>query len=120
MHKRAESLGETATTLEIKSSDKIAEVISCYRELLVKNRREYYAKEIGDARLAISEAGANLAVMSVLSKYVMEIAMVVGGLTIGATQFATQPANRAVAVISIFLVSSARIAPVYYVYRRVL
>lgn len=111
LHKRAESLGEIATSLEIKSNEKIAEVISCYRELLVKNRRDFYAKEIGDTRLAISEAGANLAVMKVLSKYVMEITMVVGGLAIGATQFATQPANRAVAVISIFLVSSARIAP---------
>ena len=37
--------------------------------------------------------------------------MVVGGLAIGAAQFIAQPATRAVAVISIFLISSARIAP---------
>lgn len=111
LHKRAQSLGEKATSLEIKSNEKIAEVISCYRELLVRNRRDFYAKEIGDTRLAISEAGANLSVMGILSKYIMEITMVVGGLAIGATQFVTQPASRAVAVISIFLVSSARIAP---------
>lgn len=111
MHKRAESLGESATTLEIKSNNKISEVISCYRELLVKNRRNFYAQEIGDMRLAISEAGAHLGVMRILSKYIMEITMVVGGLVIGASQFVTQPATRAVAVISIFLISSARIAP---------
>lgn len=111
LHKRAQSLGEIATSLEIKSNEKISEVISCYRELLVRNRRDFYAKEIGDTRLAISEAGANLSVMGILSKYIMEITMVVGGLAIGATQFVTQPASRAVAVISIFLVSSARIAP---------
>lgn len=111
MHKRAESLGESATVLEIRSSDKISEVVSCYRELLVKNRRNFYAQEIGDMRLAIAEAGANLGVMRILSKYIMEISMVVGGLAIGATQFITQPATRAVAVISIFLISSARIAP---------
>jgi ABC-type multidrug transport system fused ATPase/permease subunit len=111
MHKRAESLGESATKLEIKSNNKISEVISCYRELLVKNRRNFYAQEIGDMRLAISEAGAHLGVMRILSKYIMEITMVVGGLVIGASQFVTQPATRAVAVISIFLISSARIAP---------
>lgn len=111
MHKRAEKLGESATVLEIRSNDKISEVVSCYRELLVKNRRNYYAQEIGDMRLAIAEAGANLGVMRILSKYIMEISMVVGGLAIGATQFITQPATRAVAVISIFLISSARIAP---------
>ena len=111
MHKRAENLGESATMLEIRSNDKISEVVSCYRELLVKNRRNFYAQEIGDMRLAIAEAGANLGVMRILSKYIMEISMVVGGLAIGATQFITQPATRAVAVISIFLISSARIAP---------
>jgi ABC-type multidrug transport system fused ATPase/permease subunit len=62
-------------------------------------------------RLSIAEAGANLGVMNLLSKYIMEITMVVGGLAIGAAQFIEQPATRAVAVISIFLISSARIAP---------
>jgi len=111
MHKQAEHLGESATALEIRSNDKISEVISCYRELLVKNRRHFYAQEIGDMRLEIAEAGAKLGVMRILSKYIMEISMVVGGLAIGATQFITQPATRAVAVISIFLISSTRIAP---------
>lgn len=111
LHKRAEYLGERATILGIKSNEKISEIISCYRELLVKNRRDFYAQEIGDTRLEIAEASASLGVMAVLSKYIMEITMVVGGLAIAASQFITQPASRAVAVISIFLVSSARMAP---------
>jgi ABC-type multidrug transport system fused ATPase/permease subunit len=111
LHKRAEYLGERATNLEIKSNEKISEIISCYRELLVKNRRDFYAQEIGDNRLEIAEASASLRVMSVLSKYIMEITMVLGGLAVAASQFITQPASRAVAVIAIFLVSSARMAP---------
>jgi ABC-type bacteriocin/lantibiotic exporter with double-glycine peptidase domain len=111
MHKRAQELGELATRLEIRSNDKISEVVSCYRELSVKNRRNFYAQEIGGMRLSIAEAGANLGVMNLLSKYIMEITMVIGGLAIGAAQFIAQPATRAVAVISIFLISSARIAP---------
>jgi len=111
MHKRAQTLGEVATRLNIESNNKIAEVVSCYRELLVKDRRGYYARDIGEMRLGIAEAGASLGMMTLLSKYVMEITMVAGGLFIGAVQFVQQPAARAVAVISIFLIASARIAP---------
>lgn len=111
MHIRATTLGENATRLGIRSSDKIGEVVNCYRELLVKDRRSYYSREIGGMRLEIAEAGAKLSVMNLLSKYIMEIAMVVGGVFVGALQFLTQPATRAVAVISVFLVSSARIVP---------
>ena len=111
MHIRASALGERATQLSIQSNDKIAEVVNCYRELLVKDRRSYYSQEIGAMRMEFSEAGAKLSVMNLLSKYIMEIAMVIGGIFVGALQFLTQPATRAVAVISVFLVSSARIVP---------
>lgn len=111
MHIKAVNLGENATRLGISSSDKIGEVVNCYRELLVKDRRGFYAREIGGMRLEIAEAGAKLSVMNLLSKYIMEIAMVIGGVFVGALQFLTQPATRAVAVISVFLVSSARIVP---------
>jgi ABC-type multidrug transport system fused ATPase/permease subunit len=111
MHHRAKILGEIATNLSIKSGDKIAEVVACYRELLVKHRRAFYAEEIGAMRLSISEAGARLGVMNLLSKYIMEIGFVIGGIAIGASQFILQPAGRAVGVISVFLVASTRIVP---------
>jgi ABC-type multidrug transport system fused ATPase/permease subunit len=111
MHIKATNLGENATKLAIRSSDKIAEVVLCYRELLVKNRRSFYARQIGGMRLEIAETTAKLSIMNFLSKYIMEISMVVGGVFVGAIQFLTQPATRAVAVISVFLVSSARIVP---------
>ena len=111
MSKKALQLGEEATRLNINSNDKIAEVISCYRELLVKNQRLLYAKKIGSMRLELAEASARLGFMGLVSKYVMEIGLVFGGLCIGAVQFITQPSTKAVAVIAVFLVSSARIAP---------
>jgi ABC-type bacteriocin/lantibiotic exporter with double-glycine peptidase domain len=111
LHKKAHELGETATRLNIESGDKISEVVACYRELLVKNRRNFYAHEIGALRFKTADVSARLGFMSLLSKYVIEITLVVGGLTIGVVQFVTQPATRAVAVLAIFLVASARIAP---------
>lgn len=108
---KARKLGEKATLLQVSSAGKISDVVSCYRELLVKNRREYYADKIGQLRFEAAEAGARMGVMALLSKYIIEITMVVGGLAIGTIQFMTQSSSRAVAVISIFLVSSTRIAP---------
>lgn len=111
MHGRAQELGETVTMMTIDSNQKIFEVISSYRELLVKNRRDYYAIKISDSRLRMSNAVAQMTFLNFLSKYIIEISMVAGGLVVAAIQFAINPASRAVAVISIFLVSSTRIAP---------
>jgi len=111
MQEKASVIGKEVTRLNIMSGDKIAEVVLCYRELQVKDRKSFYARQIGNLRLESAEANARLGFMGLLSKYVMEITLVVGGLLIGVAQFATQPASRAVAVLAIFLVSSARIGP---------
>jgi ABC-type multidrug transport system fused ATPase/permease subunit len=111
MHKKAVSLGREATRLEVSSNELIWEAVSCYRELLVKDRRGFYADKIGELRLNVANAGARMAVMNLLSKYIMEVSVVAGIMLVGAIQFLTQTSSRAVAVISIFMVSSARIAP---------
>jgi len=110
-NQEAKRLGEKATKLEVQSANKISDVVRCYRELVVKNRRAYYADEIGGLRLGVAEAGAKLSVMALMSKYIIEVTMVLGALLVGAVQFLTQTSSRAVAVISIFLLTSTRIAP---------
>jgi ABC-type multidrug transport system fused ATPase/permease subunit len=110
-NKEARRLGEVATKLEISSANKISDVVRCYRELVVKHRRAYYADEIGSLRLGVAEAGAKLSVMGLMSKYIIEVTMVVGALLVGAIQFLTESSSRAVDVISIFLLTSTRIAP---------
>jgi ABC-type multidrug transport system fused ATPase/permease subunit len=111
LHKRAKLLGELSTKLEIASNSLISDVLANYRELFVRNQRSNYAEKIGLLRMQIAESGAHLGYMALLSKYVMEITLVFGGILIGAAQFITQPASRAVAAISVFLVASVRIAP---------
>lgn len=110
-HARVRMLGLKSTRLNIESSDRISDVVLGYREIFVKGRKSYYAAEIGKKRMEIGETDASLSMTSLVSKYVMEIGMILGALAIGAFQFITEPATRAVAVISIFLVSSSRIVP---------
>jgi len=95
----------------VDSHSLILEVLASYRELVVKNRRFYYARKIGEQRHQLAAATAELSFMPNISKYVIEITVIVGSLTISAIQFLTQDAAHAVATLSVFFASSTRIAP---------
>ena len=111
MHMRARTLGEQNAMLSIKSSEKILEVLSSYRESVVRNRRTYYSREIGNLRYELANTEAELSFMPNVSKYVIESTMVLGALLISAAQFATQDASRAVATLAVFMAAGSRIAP---------
>lgn len=111
LHKKARFLGEEEAALSISSNEKISEILLTYRESLVRNRRAFYAKEIGKRRFALADVVAEQAFMPNISKYVIEGTVVFGALAIGATQFLMQDAARAVATLSIFLAAGSRIAP---------
>lgn len=111
MNTRARRLGIDYTRNEILSSEKIIEVLTSYREASVRNRRSNYADLIGKIRLNLADASAEIAFMPNLSKYVLEVAVVIGALLIGASQFLTQDAVHAVGKIAVFMAAGSRIAP---------
>jgi ABC-type multidrug transport system fused ATPase/permease subunit len=111
MHVKAVKLGNKQAELAIKSGEKILEVISSYREIVVQNRREYYSRVIGQQRLQAADVTASISFMPNISKYVLELSIVVGGLLLGAYQFGTQTTTHAISIISVFLVASTRIVP---------
>lgn len=111
MHIRAGALGARSSQLNIKSNEKIVEVFSSYRESVVRNRRDYYAREIGKLRFALADASAEIYFMPYVSKYVIETTIVLGALFIGAAQFLLQDAAQAVSTLAIFLAAGTRIAP---------
>lgn len=111
MHKNAESLGTNQSILQISSNEKIFEIINAYREVVVKNRRNYYAREIGAQRLQLADISAELSFLPNISKYTVEIAVVVGALLISVFQFLRFDASHAAAVLGIFMAASTRIAP---------
>ncbi|MFZ2227629.1 MAG: ABC transporter ATP-binding protein [Candidatus Nanopelagicaceae bacterium] len=111
MHVRAGELGLKSSRLTISGNEKIVEVFSSYRESIVRNRRDYYAREIGKLRYSLSDTMAEIYFMPFISKYVIETAVVVGALLIGGVQFIFQDATHAVATLAIFLAAGTRIAP---------
>ena len=111
MNIRARSLGKKNASLTIASNQKINEVFSSYRELIVRNRRSYYAKEISQQRLVLAKTQAQTSFMPSYSKYVFEIAVVVGAILISASQFILHDADRAIGTLAVFLAAGTRVAP---------
>jgi len=111
LHVRAGELGLESSRLTISSNEKIVEVFSSYRESIVRNRRDYYAREIGKLRFSLSDTMAEIYFMPFIGKYVIETAVVLGALLIGGVQFIFQDATHAVATLAIFLAAGTRIAP---------
>ena len=111
LHKRARHLGLESSQLQIHSNKIALEAIHTYRELLVRGRRGVIAERIKDSRFALARNSAELSFMPSISKYVLEISLVLGGISIAAFQFSTTTASRAVATLVVFIAAGSRIAP---------
>lgn len=111
MHNRSQKLGAEQTVYSIKSVELIQEVISSYRESIVGGKRPYYIHRIGEHQYELAKVNSEIGFLPNVSKYVLEITVVLGTLFISALQFIRTDATQAIAVLSIFLASSTRIAP---------
>ncbi len=114
MHRKAGVLGAELSNLNIASNEKIVEVLGSYRESIVRNRRSYYASEIGRTRLILADTFAEISFMPFISKYVLESTIVLGALGIGAVQFVFQDTATAVSTLAIFLAAGTRVAPAVF------
>ena len=87
------------------------EVLEAYREITVRNRKSFYAKQINKIRFDMASTSAEISFLPNVSKYVMEASIVVGALFIAAVQFFMKDAVHAVATLSIFMAAGTRIGP---------
>ena len=111
MQVKVADLGIKQSRLTVTKSEKISEVLLAYREMIVKDRRDYYSRQIGGLSFNLANVVAENTFLQKISKYILELTIVIGALIISAIQFMTNNASQAIAVLSIFLVASARIGP---------
>lgn len=111
MHGKAGKIGSKSSELTIRSSEKISEVFSSFRESVVRNRRDFYAREIAETRYELAGYRAEIGFMPLIGKYVIETTLVIGAVSIGAIQFFMQDAAQAVSTLAIFLAAGSRMAP---------
>jgi ABC-type bacteriocin/lantibiotic exporter with double-glycine peptidase domain len=111
LHKRAKSIGNELAETNIQSQSKLHELIYAYREIYVRNRRYSYYQQISDLKERNSHLMAEQSFMPNVSKYAIEITLILGGSLIAAFEFYTHSASRAFAGLSIFIAAGSRIAP---------
>lgn len=108
---RAGKLGEENSKLLIKVNERISEVLESYREIVVRSRTSFYAKEIGQLRHEFSNTSAEINFLPYVSKYIIETAVIVGGLFVGGIQFLMYDSTTAFTTLAIFLAAGSRLAP---------
>ena len=111
LQNRARILSEEQYKYSIVGNEQLLESMNSYREIFVRNRRDYYAKENEIVREKLSKIYAETTFMPNISKYAVEITVVVGSFAITGIQFALQDASRAIATLTLFLAAGSRIAP---------
>ena len=104
-------LGELESRLSVRSYETVLESLSSYREISVRNRRHYYFEKISKMRFVLADVYAKRNFMPNLSKYIFEIALIIGSVFISGIQFALYNSSQAIASLTIFLAASTRIAP---------
>lgn len=107
----ATRMGHEATAVDIESYTAIQEALVSYREVLVADRRGLYAHRIQGLRWRSAAIGADSQFMSLIPKYVFEIALVIGALALAVSQAATKDTAAAVGIVAVFLVAGSRIMP---------
>ncbi len=111
MSNRAHRLGQTSSTAEVASIALVQESVSTYREVLVSNRRNVYVDRFQALRWTAAQVQADLNLMSLVPKYVFEVALIVGAGLLAWSQFLLKDVSAAMATIAVFLAAGSRVVP---------
>jgi ABC-type multidrug transport system fused ATPase/permease subunit len=111
LHKRVALLNSNYAYQSIYFNQKVSEGINSFRDLFIKGGREFYVNEICKTKMQLAGYDAEIKFIPNISKYTIEISVILGIALISGIQFYLFDSNRAIAVISVFLAASTRIAP---------
>ena len=111
MHKKAFALGTERSDLIVRSNTEILDALLVQRNIHTSNLSEHYAQKIRLNRAAVSSNLASTEFMPYVTKYVIEVVLVIFTFVLAASQFILQDASQAVATLSLFMAAGMRIAP---------
>jgi len=109
--KKVQRLGESNSGIQFESNSQILEVIKSFREIYVHDLQQNYANRISKLQMQLADSNAQLSFIPNISKYVIEITLVVGGVLLSAVEFFLYDSVQAVSTLALFLAATSRIAP---------
>jgi ABC-type bacteriocin/lantibiotic exporter with double-glycine peptidase domain len=105
------SLVKEEADIQVQNGQAIYELFGSYREIFVGGLRDRYVSRLAALRNRQAQVSANSRFISDISKYVLEIAFVVGAFVFIGIQFLLKDAVGAISSIGIFIASAGRILP---------
>jgi ATP-binding cassette, subfamily B, bacterial PglK len=111
LHVRALKIGKSLAEYHIKNNRLLNEVLFSFREIFVRDRRFFYSEKIKKFKEEYASLEAEQSFLPHISKYVLEISVVLGAVLVAMIQFLTQDASGAAASLAVFLAAGTRIAP---------
>jgi ABC-type multidrug transport system fused ATPase/permease subunit len=110
-HMRASKLSSSYRRITIESNQKLFEVLSSFRELTTRGGLSYSANIIRKQRNELAKYDAELKFLPNISKYVTELAIVLGVVALAGLLLTRADPYRAIGVLAVFITASTRIAP---------
>ena len=108
---RAGRRGLLAASLAVQGVETVQEALRTYREAVVSQRRGLYVQRFQKLCQQAASNNASMAFVTLIPKYVLEIAMVCGAGVLAVSQLLTKDLSAAVAIIAVFLAAGSRIVP---------
>jgi ABC-type multidrug transport system fused ATPase/permease subunit len=111
MTTKSQVFGRAISADSVALNEEFSEVLHSYRESLIFGTRLSYYNRIANLRNRLAVNQAEIQFMPNISKYVIELSLIIGALTISAIQFSMKDAVHAVATLSVFMAAGSRIGP---------
>jgi ATP-binding cassette subfamily C protein len=111
LHGKAAKLGIERFHLITKSNTQIIDALSLQRNIYTSNLQKEFLSRIFESRILVGKNLAQSEFMPYVTKYVIEIVLVLFSFSLAASQFFLQDASHAIATLSIFMAAGMRIAP---------
>ena len=111
LSKRARNLGKQEVELSAISIERISESLNGYRDFVVRDARSWQIRRFSELRNKLAIVQSSSTFTPLISKYVMEISVVIGAVIFSSYQFIFKDASAAVGSLTIFLAAGVRIAP---------
>ncbi|KGA11116.1 MAG: hypothetical protein GM48_0075 [actinobacterium acIB-AMD-7] len=110
-HTKSRALGESSTSMNLALDNKLMELFTSYREIYVKNRLNFFNNKIRELNMKLAHNSAELNFIPYISKYVIEISLVVGAFLILFFQIIQSDLVQSIATIGVFFAAGARVSP---------
>ncbi len=108
---KANNLGKLNASFNIEGNQAINEALTAFREAFVGNRLNFYVERISRTRKGLAEVSGEINFIPFISKYMIEITIILGALVITIMQLFLSDASHAFSALGIFLAAGTRIGP---------